>query len=166
MSAEDEARQRERRAIVGLALASLPKEQEDKVRNEVFAAKGKDEPPKLKEALVDLKELTDAERRKSHRVLSLDLLAKVADRRPDALEDDVEDEVEGFARAAVVEGLRRPSGKGSRGVAKAEAPGRGGVDEGSEAAATDGEEPSRDQSVEARVPAVVSALRTARSPTR
>jgi hypothetical protein len=158
MSTEAEDRERERRAILALALASLPEEQGAEVRKDVFAAKGQDELPTLEEALVDLKDLTDNGKRRSHRVLSLDLLAKVADRRPDVLQRGIH-EVEGFTRAVVVEAIRRSPSKVSRGIAKAKAVDGAGVGDTGEAAAIEGEERSRDQLVEERVPEVVDALR-------
>jgi hypothetical protein len=167
MSTEAEDRKRERRAIVGLALASLPEEKEAEVRKKVFGAKKKDQPPKLNDSLVDLRDLTDRDLRESHRVLSLDLLAKAADRRPDVVEDSI-DEVAGFARAVVDETDRAPYRKTSRDGAKAQAPDRAVADDRGPVAASERDEPipeerSRGQAVDPRVPVVVSALRAVRS---
>jgi hypothetical protein len=76
MSAEEE--RAERRALLGLALASL--ENEDDVRS-TFRTEKRSEPPTLSEALDTLNELTKDGRRSSHRVLYLSLLAKIARRR-------------------------------------------------------------------------------------
>jgi hypothetical protein len=99
MSADDE-----RAAVLSLALASLPNEEE--VREALFANKERPPPP-LAEALQTLHFLTQERQRVSHRVLSLDLLAKIAHRRgyEEALVP-AEAELFGFMEAAVAEGER------------------------------------------------------------
>jgi hypothetical protein len=99
MSAEEE-----RQALLGLALASLPNEEE--VRKAIFAD-DESEPPRLGEALRILGDLTREEgARVSHRVLSLDLLAKVAHRRGVAALEPVATELHHFVEAAVIDGER------------------------------------------------------------
>jgi hypothetical protein len=103
----------ERRAILGLALASRPNEEE--VRAEVFRKRGKEEPPTLTESLAILAERTDVRARSgvtaddarvSNRVLHLDLLAKVAIRRPEVLPPSGDGTLEMLAQAAVAEADR------------------------------------------------------------
>jgi hypothetical protein len=103
----------ERGALLGLALASLPNEEE--VRDALFVKKGQEPPPRLPESLAILTELTHqrahagvgAERaRVSNRVLHLDLLAKVAARRPEALPPPGDGSLERLAEAAVAEADR------------------------------------------------------------
>jgi hypothetical protein len=96
------SRDEERQALLGVALASLPNE--DEVRAAVFA--GREQPPALPEALETLAALTHAQERVSHRVLSLGLLAKVAHRRGPSALDPVDAELHGFAEAAVAEADR------------------------------------------------------------
>src|SRR5688572_30323282 len=99
MSAEEE-----RQALLGLALASLPNEEE--VRQAIFAD-NETEPPRLGEALRILGDLTREEgARVSHRVLSLDLLAKVVHRRGVAALEPVATELHHFVGAAVIDGER------------------------------------------------------------
>jgi len=108
----------ERRAILGLAVASRPNEEE--VRAEVFRKRGKEEPPTLTESLAILTKLTDVrarfgvaaeDARVSNRVLHLDLLAKVAMRRPEVLPPSEDGTLEQLAEVAVAEANRIETGE-------------------------------------------------------
>lgn len=99
MSAEEE-----RQALLGLALATLPNEAE--VRRALFGDGG-EQPPELAEALKTLDRLTLEGNRISNRVLSLDLLAKVAHRRGSGALESATEELYGFVQSAVIEGERR-----------------------------------------------------------
>jgi hypothetical protein len=141
----------ERQAMLGLALASRPNEEE--IREEIFHGKGAEaeEPPRLEESLDVLTDLTngiDGIDRQSHRLLALDLLAKVTARRGSSPLASVKEKLTSFAYAAVKEADRIERETGTVG------------DEGEEGAGdgAGGEDPSPPPPVELRVDQTVKAF--------